>query len=204
MPKGYMGNILMDDLSNGTMEEQQIPDSVYEKLLSGSKRWFFLVCILFFFVSFFILHGQEGSLWALENKPLSDKNPVLQVKVLKDATSKPFRLIEPQIIDDQMLENISPALVAPAPVIISQKKRTQIIQQNYERSVCFKRCHNRNDFSAGAYTLKQWRLLIEKDGHALFCKIPWDDSYEKEKILKYLLKTASSQRPAPEGIGIWE
>ncbi|RJP86893.1 MAG: aldehyde ferredoxin oxidoreductase [Desulfobacteraceae bacterium] len=36
MPKGYMGKILMVNLSDGTMEEQPIPDSVYEKFLSGS------------------------------------------------------------------------------------------------------------------------------------------------------------------------
>ena len=36
MPYGYMGKILMVNLSDGTMEEQQIPDSVYEKFLSGA------------------------------------------------------------------------------------------------------------------------------------------------------------------------
>lgn len=36
MAHGYMGKILMVNLSDGTFEEQQIPDSVYEKFLSGS------------------------------------------------------------------------------------------------------------------------------------------------------------------------
>ena len=36
MSKGYMGKILMVNLSDATFEEQQIPDSVYEKFLSGS------------------------------------------------------------------------------------------------------------------------------------------------------------------------
>ena len=36
MPYGYMGKILMVNLSDGTMEEQPIPDSVYEKFLSGA------------------------------------------------------------------------------------------------------------------------------------------------------------------------
>ena len=36
MPHGYTGKILMVNLSDGSMEEQSIPDSVYEKYLSGS------------------------------------------------------------------------------------------------------------------------------------------------------------------------
>ncbi len=36
MANGYMGKILMVNLSDGSIEEQQIPDSVYEKFLSGS------------------------------------------------------------------------------------------------------------------------------------------------------------------------
>jgi hypothetical protein len=170
----------------------------------NSKRWFILVYILFFYISFPILHEPKSSLWALENEPLSDKNPFIQVEISKEVTSKPFRLVEARILDDQMLDNLSPALVAPAPVIISQKERKQIIKQNYENSVCFKRCHSRNDFSAGAYSVKQWRLLIEKDGHAIFCKIPWSSSQEKEKVIKYLSKTASNHRPDTEGIGNWE
>jgi len=121
-------------------------------------------------------------LWALENDLLSDKNPFLQVNIPEKVTDKSFRLVGAQIIDDQMLEHLSPALVAPAPVIISLKERKQIIKQNYDNSICFKRCHSRNDFSAGAYTVKQWRLLIEKDGRAVFCKIPWGNSHEKEKV----------------------
>ncbi len=36
MPNGYMGKVLKVNLTDGTMEEQQIPDSVYEKFLAGS------------------------------------------------------------------------------------------------------------------------------------------------------------------------
>ena len=36
MTLSYMGKILMVNLSDGTFEEQAIPDSVYEKFLSGS------------------------------------------------------------------------------------------------------------------------------------------------------------------------
>ena len=36
MATGYMGKILMVNLTDGTIEEQKIPDAVYEKYLSGS------------------------------------------------------------------------------------------------------------------------------------------------------------------------
>lgn len=36
MPNAYMGKILMVNLTDGTFEEQEIPESVYEKFLSGS------------------------------------------------------------------------------------------------------------------------------------------------------------------------
>jgi aldehyde:ferredoxin oxidoreductase len=35
MNKPYMGKILMVDLSNQTMTEESIPDSVYKQYLSG-------------------------------------------------------------------------------------------------------------------------------------------------------------------------
>jgi aldehyde:ferredoxin oxidoreductase len=43
MNKGYIGKILMVDLTDGTFEEQQIPDSVYEKFLSGSGLGAFIL-----------------------------------------------------------------------------------------------------------------------------------------------------------------
>ena len=36
MPKGYMGKILMVDLTTGAMQEETIADSVYEQVLSGA------------------------------------------------------------------------------------------------------------------------------------------------------------------------
>jgi aldehyde:ferredoxin oxidoreductase len=36
MDKGYIGKILMVDLTDGTFEEQEIADSIYKKFLSGS------------------------------------------------------------------------------------------------------------------------------------------------------------------------
>ena len=36
MKKGYMGKVLLVDLTTGTIEEEQIDDAVYEQFLSGS------------------------------------------------------------------------------------------------------------------------------------------------------------------------
>jgi len=36
MGKGYMGKVLNIDLSQGTIQEEQIPDEIYEKVLSGA------------------------------------------------------------------------------------------------------------------------------------------------------------------------
>jgi len=43
MANGYMGKILKVDLSDGRIEEQRIPDSVYHKLLSGSGLGSFML-----------------------------------------------------------------------------------------------------------------------------------------------------------------
>jgi hypothetical protein len=93
---------------------------------SRSKRWFILVCILFFFISFSILHEPNSSMLAFENNTLYERNPFLTVEISEKNTNNDFRLVDAQIIDDQMLENFSPALVAPEPVKISQKERNQI------------------------------------------------------------------------------
>jgi hypothetical protein len=47
-------------------------------------------------------------------------------------------------------------------------------------------------------------LLIEKDDHAIFCVIPWEDSYEKEEVLNYLSNPGDNFRTTSEGIGQWE
>ncbi len=113
------------------------------------------------------------------------------------------RVIDARLLEDQMLEDISPALVAPLPVKISKNEYNQIIKQEYDNSICFKRCHSRNDFSTPDNTEKQWRLLIEDDGHAIFNTIPWENPQIKDKIVMYLLNNAGNSRPEAEGIGTW-
>ena len=82
---------------------------------------------------------------------LSDQNPFLIVEKSKKEADNHFRLVGAELLDDQMLDDISPALVAPAPVTISLKL---ITKQKYDNSICFKRCHIKNDFFASDYTEK--------------------------------------------------
>ena len=115
-----------------------------------------------------------------------------------------FILVGAALLDDQMLEDLSPSLIAPQAVKISLKEYKHKIKQEYDNAVCFKRCHIKNDFSPSNYTAKQWRRLIGEKGHTIFSEIPWEDSDKKEKILSYLLTNAAHSEPSTEGIGIWE
>lgn len=167
-----------------------------------SWNWFLLACIFNIFLSCFLIIDSTGFLWATE------QNPFLLITTLEKESPKSFKLISAQVIDaqlldDQMLEDLSPALIAPLPVIVSRNEYNQFIKQEYDNSICFKQCHSRNDFSVSDKTEKQWRLLIEDDGHAIFNIIPWEKPPSKEKILKYLLNNALNSGPKAEGIGIW-
>ena len=70
----------------------------------------------------------------------------------------------------------------------------------FHHSICFK-CHTVNDFSPKDKTQKQWRRLIEDDGHAIFKNISWETPDQKSQILEFLLDNAGSYRA--EGIGLW-
>ena len=68
-------------------------------------------------------------------------------------------------------------------------------------SVCFN-CHDIHDLSPSDKTPKQWRRLIEDDGHAIFENISWDTPLQKNQILEFLIENAGAYRA--EGIGLWE
>ena len=72
---------------------------------------------------------------------------------------------------------------------------------DFDNSVCFRRCHQVNDFNPSDKTEQQWRMLIEKDGHDIFKKIVWESRDQKEQTLHYLLKHAGGS--SAEGIGVW-
>lgn len=71
---------------------------------------------------------------------------------------------------------------------------------DFHSSVCFQ-CHAINDFSPSDKTQKQWRRLLEEDGHSIFEPIPWDNSYQKNQIIEFIYENAGTYRA--EGIGLW-
>lgn len=135
---------------------------------------------------------------------LFDNHPFLKVKKSEKNSQNSFILVGAAVLDDQMLEDLSPPLVAPHAVKISLKEYKHKIKQEYDNAVCFKRCHIKNDFSASDYTAKQWWLLIGENGHTIFSEIPWETPDKKEKILSYLLNNAACSGSLKEGIGVWE
>jgi hypothetical protein len=71
---------------------------------------------------------------------------------------------------------------------------------DFHSSLCFQ-CHTINNFSPSDKTQKQWRRLLEEDGHSIFEEIPWDNPYQKNQILDFLIENAGTYRA--EGIGLW-
>jgi len=156
-------------------------------------------------LSFNLLH--PNSTLNASDKHTIINNSSLTVTKMPE-TSEYFCLVETRIIDaerldDQMLENLSPSLVAPVTVKISSLQYQQKAMQEFNHSVCFKRCHSTNDFSASDYTYKQWCQLIEKDGHSIFSEIPWENTGEKEKMIKSLCNNAKNASFESAGIGEW-
>jgi len=103
-------------------------------------------------------------------------------------------------MDEEALIDLSPALIKK----LRKKPMPPFPQNQFENSICFKRCHTKNDFSPSRKTQRQWILLIEKNGHAIFQKIPWESPEQKEQILIYLLKHAKDKNTPKEGIGVWD
>lgn len=112
-----------------------------------------------------------------------------------------------QPINEEQLDVLSPSLVAPEvrtkDPVNSFRNADREIAREFENSICFKRCHNFDQIHPSDKTAKQWRLLIEKDGHAIFSRIPWKTPEQKEKVLDYLLQNAGKSTPGPAGIGVW-
>lgn len=86
--------------------------------------------------------------------------------------------------------------------LIEDKKEqlTNMSITEFHQTLCFK-CHSVADFSPSDKTQKQWRRLIEDDGHAIFENISWETPYQKNQILEFLLENAGNYRA--EGIGVW-
>lgn len=144
----------------------------------------------------------------IQNSPELVKNsspslsPDLSPDLSNDEADKSDSRLTP--INDGQLDALSPAVKAPEPEVKEKPARNiPPMDQAYRDSVCFKRCHNISDFQPADHTARQWRLLIEKDGHSLFDEIPWQSQAEKEQVLNYLLEKSKNTSPAPAGIGVW-
>lgn len=85
-----------------------------------------------------------------------------------------------------------------------EKALPPIPKDEFESSICFKRCHKPDDFSPSQKTRKQWVLLIESEGHAVFEKIPWESPEQKDRVLVFLLRHARDKGDIEEGIGLWD
>lgn len=147
------------------------------------------ILILFFFL---FIPASSIALMPLSEEDLSKKSPSL---TSQDEESH----LRP--INEKQLDDLSPSLVAPEAKAGSKNHSRNSLE--FENSICFRRCHNKNALHPDDNTAKQWRLLIEKDGHSIFRDIPWESQQEKQKILDYLLKNAKDAKPGSAGIGVW-
>lgn len=141
--------------------------------------------------------------FATSEKPFSSPGKSPENKTNENFKVIGTRAIYTQPMDDQMLEELSPALVAPVTEKITALQLNQKLLNEYNHSICFNRCHTQNDFSASDYTYEQWRRLIEKDGHSIFSEIPWETPEIKDNLFKYLVNNAKNATSEPEGIGVW-
>ena len=106
-------------------------------------------------------------------------------------------------LDEKSLEELSPPLKVVEDSTSKQTRPKPIPEDKFSGSVCFVKCHTPGSIDPSNYTMKQWRLLIEQDGHDVFDKIPWKNKTEKEQIYLFLIQHASDARRGSEGIGVW-
>jgi len=177
------------------------------KFYSKNQRIIFRVII--FAILGFHLFLPKSTLNASDNLLPINNSSLTVTEIPETETNKYFCLVDARIIDaepmdDQMLEDMSPALVVPEIKKVAPPNLSQKMLAEYNQSVCFKRCHSTNDFSASDYTYKQWCQLIEKDGHSIFSKIPWENTEEKEKLIKYITQNAKNTSFESAGIGKWK
>lgn len=149
-------------------------------------------------VAFLLMPCQSLALRPLGDEDLIKHSPET---VQKQSDSGSDSQLTP--INDTQLDALSPSLTAPEKEKKTSSQNPVIVDQKFQNSVCFKRCHSVSDFHPGDHTVRQWRRLIEDNGHALFEEIPWESQKEKEELLNYFLENAKSTSPSPAGIGVW-
>jgi len=124
---------------------------------------------------------------------------VLMVVCLAIFAPKPINALTP--LDEEALVDLSPSLIKQLEE--KEKSLPPLPQKEFNNSICFKRCHTKKELSPSQKTRKQWIILIEKNGHAIFQKIPWESTAQKDQILIYLLRHARDAETIKEGIGVW-
>lgn len=153
------------------------------------------IALMVFFLDLVFLFATGA--WA------ENKKPTTQLSFLQDQgeTAKNYSQVEETPITDQ--EEVLVAESKTAPATPEEKPRTllKFNKDDFENSVCFRRCHQLNNFTPSEKTEQQWRMLIEKNGHDIFKKIVWESPDQKEQTLFYLINHAGS--PGDEGIGVW-
>ena len=140
----------------------------------------------------------SSALRALNADDLKNNSPSL---VEKQEIEEPGSHLLP--LDEKLLDDLSPSLVAPVGRKISSQEYRRQQRMEFEKSVCFKRCHQPNDIYASDHTEKQWRLIIEQDGHAIFSEIFWESPEQKAAVLNFLLKYTKNAKIESAGIGVW-
>lgn len=134
-------------------------------------------------------------------KPLDDESMVNLSPSNKIASVQPpAQNLKP--LDEEDLEVLSPSTIAAPP--ISPEEYSANIKAEYDSGVCFKKCHQNNDFSPSDKTRKQWQVLIEKNGHDIFEKIIWETPLKRDYVLIYLYENARNPDFKTEGIGVWK
>jgi hypothetical protein len=107
-------------------------------------------------------------------------------------------------LDDQSLEILSPAATENVAAPVSPEQYSAVLKAEFDSSMCFIKCHRRDDFSPSDKTKKQWQVLIEKNGHDIFEKLSWENPRKKEYVLLYLYENAKNAEVKSEGIGVWK
>ena len=151
------------------------------------------------------IHYQEKEISELSEIPISGANGGPQDKRLTHKVDELINLLEAhkksaeQGTDIKLLKE----KVEEINTLLEEQKAgpPPITLKEFHTSLCFN-CHDISDFSPSDKTRKQWRRLIEEDGHAIFENISWETPFQKHQILKFLVENAGTYRS--EGIGVWE
>lgn len=156
------------------------------------------VPVLIFILFTLALPSLSNALRPLNEADLTESSPSLVTK-----ETDPSSDLHLQPINEKQLDDLSPSLLAPPAKTVHHQNVNQSNNHQFENSICFKRCHLKNDFHPSDNTAKQWRLLIEENGHAIFDEIDWENTEQKRNIVNYLIENARKSTPESAGIGVW-